>query len=64
MKFDFDQKGRQAHFDRVNASRHAHITHILTQPTKQQLRDELAEAVRNTAKLPTQTEGESDASDH
>lgn len=48
----------------IHALSAARIGYALNNPTKQELRDELAEAVRNTAKLPTQTKGESDASDH
>lgn len=61
---DFDSKRSQSFFERSSASRHAHINHILTTPTKRELREDLARAVRNTAELPIPTEGETDASDH
>lgn len=43
----------------------AMVRSILFHPTKRELREELAEAIRNTAKLSTSsTTGENDASDH
>ncbi len=59
-----DHKSVRYRQQRDDVRTRAHVNDILTNPTKRELRDELAQACANTAKLPIPTEGETDASDH
>lgn len=63
-KPSYDGKRSRSVSERRSAANHARVTEMLFSPTKRELRDMLADAVRNTPKLPPEPEGETDATDH